>query len=734
MAENTSGNNGASNNLSNNSNKQNNASNGNVYRRRSGFSNNGYNPVNNYNQEGNNSSKIKNTLDNIKFKQKKRTAKKVISEAVSAMYTPVAGAAVERALETPQGDKLLDEYAKGETPQEGIKNVKREINKKKRRIQLIGGILAIFLPLFLFILLIAVIFKNADSQIFSNVNGGTYESEDYQYEDPYVNIFKNYPGLYENVVEKVRKVSDEYQMDVDKILIISTLVAPIENGLITPVQDGSCGEDDCYYFKEKSYTWTEFLKVWGEQSSLLAKMQMLTYVNYDSGVYECSGPETMEQYAQNDFEIRERGLFWWINPLNWFSTYRDAYDAELNAKCTEPKNGESRVPIVRVISKDQGDYYPVTAKDNETGFEKDENSGGVYYWNLVNKKGFIHEYLKDYLSDEYKDDIDKNYEINKRTIVDTANYIYSYYDSIRKDCNDFEVMHGELEKIDFQEDGSSPRYTLDFEDVFVGGSVLATYGGATGEVARAQAIITRSEAYNAIVVQHEDVIIGSAKMGCWWWKYNPTYNPSYENQADNPSYDPDYPKTHFPEIYNAVTETRGIVVTSYGDTTVLETQYDAFCPTTREPIGNFYYLPDGQRNLPIDLDHFNVPESRVECPCFQNKGVRPKVEFARTLGELTQRIIGVPPQDTKERCWNPTGETKLDDDGYTVLNGFEYETTGGHGEGVSQHGMAYFSQFGYDRFALIKLFLEREGYGISFKRLDNTIGDKECINHGYYMR
>ena len=722
----------SSNNLSNNSNGQNKASKGNFYRNRN-FSNNGYNPVNNYNQSDNNASKMKETLEKVKQKQKKRNAKKVISEAISSMYTPLAGAAAEKALETPQGDKLLDAYAKGETPIEGINNVKKEINKKKRRIQLIGGILAIFLPLLLFVLLVAVIFKNADSQIFSNENGGTYESEDYQYEDPYVNIFKNYPGLYENVVEKVRKVSDEYQMDVDRILIISTLVAPIENGLITPVQDGSCGELDCYYFKEKSYTWTEFLKVWGEQASLLAKMQMLTYLNYDSGIYDCSGPETMEQYAQNDFEIRERGLFWWINPLNWFSTYRDAYDAELNARCTEPRNGEWSVPVVRVISKEQADYYPVTAKDNPEGFEKDPNSGGVYYWNLVNKKGFIHEYLKDYLSDEYKDDIDKNYEINKKTIVETANYIYSYYESIRKDCNGFEVMQGELEKIDFQEDGSSPRYTLDFEDVFVGGSVLATYGGATGEVARAQAIITRSEAYNAIVVQHEDVIIGSAKMGCWWWKYNPTYDPSYENQEDNPNYDPDYPKVNFPEIYAAVQETRGLVVTSYGDTVVLETQYDAFCPTTREPIGNFYYLPDGQRNLPIDTSRFNVSKSRAECPCFQNKGVRPKVEFAKTLTELTQRIIGQPPQDTRERCWNPNGETKEDEDG-NILTGFEYETTGGHGEGVSQHGMAYFSQFGYDRYALIKLFLERDGYGISFKRLDNTIEERECINHGYYMK
>jgi hypothetical protein len=47
--------------------------------------------------------------------------------------------------------------------------------------------------------------------------------------------------------------------------------------------------------------------------------------------------------------------------------------------------------------------------------------------------------------------------------------------------------------------------------------------------------------------------------------------------------------------------------------------------------------------------------------------------------------------------------------------------------------MAYFAQFGYDHEALIKLFLERDYYGVSLKRLDNTIEEGECINHGYFI-
>mgnify|MGYP003304180439 CR=1 FL=1 len=315
------------------------------------------------------------------------------------------------------------------------------------------------------------------------------------------------------------------------------------------------------------------------------------------------------------------------------------------------------------------------------------------------------------------------------------------YDSIKKDCNGRQVIQGGLDKIDFREDGSSPIYTLDFEDIFVGGSVLATYGGARGEVAYAQAIITRSEAYNYIVEGGGKVITGSAKMGCWWWKWNPTYDPSYENQEDNPNYDPDYPKVHFPEIYEAVTKTRGIVVTKYGATKVEETEYDAFCPTTRDPIGNFYYLPDGQRYLPIELSRFSVPSGRTDCPCFQNESSRPKVEYEQTLNILTKKQIGTPAQDTLEKCWTPTGDTKVvkeeDDNGFEttkVLNGYKYDTTGGHGRGVSQHGMAYFSQFGYDYEALLKLFLERDSYGISLKKLEDTIEDGECPNYELYQK
>ena len=740
------GNNNSNNYL--NRNRRNNSINNQTNGNKSSLNQNGYQAFNhnsNKNQE-NVQNNLGNRIKRIKENQKKAKAKKAIKAAATSVAGPMGGVAAEAATNTSKGQKYLDAYAKADNEIEGMNNVKKEFKKDRTKLKIIGLALLHVLPLLFLVILVVTVFKNADSQIYSNENGGTVLSENYIKDDKIVNIFANYPDLYENIMTKVNNISNKYKVEIDKYLIIATLVAPISNELISPVEDASCGEDKCYYFNGELKTWSEFLKTWSDQAELLAKMQLLTYINNENEIVVNCGPEeTMEQYAQNDLEIREKYAFWWINPLNWFTNFRSSADAEVNAKCVDAKNGESKVPTVRVVSIDKGKYYLSVNAQGEYFYEKDPNSGGVYFWNLVNKNGFIHKYLRDYLSDAYKDDNDKNYEVNLDTIVDTVNYIYDYYESIRKDCNGYQVMKGGLDKINFKEDGDSPMYTLDFEDVFVGGSVLATYGGATGEIAKAQAILTRSEAYNYIVEQGKDVIIGSAKMGCWWWKYNPTYDPSYENQEDNPNYDPDYPKNNFPEIYKAVQETRGLVVTKYGESKVEETEYDAFCPTTAWPMDGFYYLPDGQRNLPIEFAHF-WSTSWADCPCFQNEDARPKTVFEKSLSILTKKEIGNPAQTTLPKCWTDTGETKViqkDAAGNVVSDprkavtqeiqyGYHYEPTGGHGRGVSQHGMAYFVLAGFDHEAVIKLFLERSFYGISLKRLEDTIEDGECKNYGAF--
>ena len=668
---------------------------------------------------------------NMKEQIKKQTAKKTLTSAAKA-YNPVVGKAVEKALETKKGDEYLDEFAKAETTNEGVKRVVKKAKKETKQKTILLSVAAFLGPIlivgFIFIILFA---KNADSQVYSNENDGQVIVSDN--DDETSNVFKKYPKLYEKVETEYKKVADEFKVDIDRFLLIAALVAPLENDYITPVK-ANCGSSDglCYMFKGKPYKWEDFLEVWAEQSGLLAKMQILSYIDTASSSIQvsCGSDKTMEQYAKNDLEVGSAKSFWSIFDIfNWFGGYRNEKEAELNASCIEARPGTSKVPDTYTISKSQGIYYTSVTGTDTFEYVKDPNTGGVFFWNLINQDGFIHEYFSDYLAHNDSLSEEENYKLNLPRITEIANYIYAYYNSIRRDCLGFPVMKGQLDKIKFREDGSSPIYTLDFEDVFVGGSVLATYGGARKEVALAQAVITRSEAYYNIVEAGADHITGSAIMGCWWWKYNPTYNPSYENQEDNPNYDPDYPKTHYPEIYEAVTNTRGIVVTEYGKYKVLDTEYDAFCPVTRDPVGDFYYLPDGQRNLPIDITRFSVPKSRTECPCFQNNSSQPGTQYAEKQSDLYPKYLGNPPQTTTEKCWTPTGTTKYDKETEKTLNGYKYHATGGHGRGVSQHGMAYFSQFGYNWQGLLKLFLERDNYGISFKRYEGSIKDGECVNY-----
>ena len=668
---------------------------------------------------------------NLQQQIKKQAAKKTLTEAAKA-YNPALGVAVEKVLDTKKGDEYLNEFAKADSTTEGIKKVAKKFDKEQKRNTMILTLAGIFLPFLLVVLLFILLFaKNADSQVYSNENDGQVIMSDL--DDETSNVFKKYPKLYEKVEAEYKKVADEYYVDVDRYLIIATLVAPLENDYITPVK-GSCGSEtnECYWFKGKLYNWDDFIDVWAEQTGLLAKMQILSFIDTASSSIKvsCGSEKTMEQYAKNDLEVGSPKSFWSIFDIfNIFGGYRNEKEAELNAHCIDARPGSSTVPDVYTESKDQARYYTSVTGSDSFEYVKDANTGGVYFWNLVNQDGFIHTYFADYLSHAENKSEEENYEANLPKILDIANYIYAYYNSIRRDCNGYPVMKGELKKINFREDGSSPIYSLDFEDVFVGGSVLATFGGARGEVLLAQTVITRSEAYYNIVEAGSDHITGSAIMGCWWWKYNPTYDPNYEDQKDNPNYDPDYPKVHYPEIYEAVQKTRGIVVTEYGKYKVLDTEYDAFCPTTRDPIGDFYYLPDGQRNLPIDMTKFSVSSHWTECPCFQNNSSQPGTKYAEKESDLWSQHLGTPPQTTTDTCWEPTGGTKFDQETGKTLNGYKYGATGGHGRGVSQHGMAYFSQFGYTWQGLLKLFLERDNFGISFRRYEGSIQELECVNH-----
>ena len=679
---------------------------------------------NSYNAQGtkDGSDQLKQTLERTRAKARNEAARRAIRKGLNSV-APGTGEIANRMLKTEKGEELVDAYNRGSNTTEGLQNVARKIKndivKKKLMFFIFPFVGFILFLMFLFLLL----FKNADTQIYSNENDGQVDEEVYppnEFIDP--SVFTRYPGIYEKVEAAVESVSNRYKVDIDKYLILATLIAPIENDYIIPVSDNSCGENECYYLEGKSYTWEEFLDLWGDQAEYLAKSQILTYVNPSSSVsVSCGKEDTMEQYAQNDLEVNEFSFWAIFNPVNWFKGFRSVSDAELNAKCImDVPVGESSIPTVYVLSTEQGIYYNSVDSNHEPTYVKDPNSGGVYFWNLVNNGGFIHVYMKDYLSINPNISDDQNYELNLPTILDTANYIYSYYESIRKDCNGFGVIESSIETIKVaNEDGSVQE--IDFEDQYIGGVLLAEFSSGNHETLKAFAILARSYAVSIVGLDGSGVI---------------------ENSSNNQNYNSGYSPLKYPEIAKAVEETRGLVVTKYGLTSVMMTEYDAFCPTESSLKNGFYYLPDGQNNLPISPDAyqektgqgFSISSRYLECPCFQNENSRPndtlfngkRVRFATSPSVAPTSLAGSPSQETLASCWTYTGNTRSNLLGITEY-AWSYDPSGGHGRGASQYGLRYFGAFEYEWEALIKLFYD----DVVVRRLSSSLEDGECQNASF---
>ena len=672
---------------------------------------------------------IAQKLKQAQEKRENRNIKKTISSAAGAAGGPLAKIATKAMLNTSAGDRYIDAYKKGFTPADKMANVTREMKKDLNKIKIIAIVGSNLLVILGIILIVSFFFKTADSQIFSNQNGGTVLSENYIGDDKVVNVFANYPGLYEKIVDVANKVGDKYKIEIDKYLIIATLVEPISNQLIIPVEDNSCGEDKCYYFNGESKTWSEFITAWADQAELLSKMQIITYTNPESPEkVSCKTENTMEQIANNDMEARKKYAFWWLNPVEWFRGFKDATEAELNAVCTQTPSGKTKVPTVTTQSTLIGDYYLTNNKNHEYEFIKDEDSGGVYFWNLVNKNGFLYQYLKDYLSDEYKDDEDKNYEINKAKIIEIANGIYSYYDTIKKTCDGRRVISSDIKTIkvynppEKQSRYGVPEYEeVDFEEQYVGGVMLAEFHSGGIEGLKAFAILVRSEAIATVGLDGSGTI---------------------ENSSNVQNYDPTYSPEKYPKIAEAVEATRGMVLSKYKNPAVWHTEYDNFCPTKTTLDNGFYYLPKGQQSLPINPAKYKEitgsifmdPNSNVfDCPCFNSLDEMPmdvfdekRTKYSLSNTEPPTELAGNPPQVTKAACWNLNGKTHTVD-GQT-LYGWVYHATGGHGRGASQHGIKYFDAFGYSQDAILRLFFP----GAQVRILSSSLLNNKCATIDYY--
>lgn len=708
---------------------------------------NGYNSVNNYQKKKTDTDSIASRIESSRQKARRENASKAIRTSLNTV-APGTGEVANKMLKTEKGEELIDAYTSADSHTEGLANVAKKIKEESNKKKLIIFLLLFLGGILFLMLLVLLIFKNADTQIYSNQNGGKIDTEQFPDNDLInPNIFVKYPGIYEKVEAATQKVSKEYKVDIDRYLILATLIAPIENGNIIPVKDNSCGETECYYLNNKSYTWSEFLELWADQAEYLAKSQILTYVNQDSNInVSCGKDDTMEQYAKNDLEVNNFSIWGLFNPVNWFKGFRNVAEAELNAKCImDVPSGKSTIPTVYVLSKEQGIYYNSVNANHERTYVKDPNSGGVYFWNLVNNGGFIHVYMRDYLNinENYTDD--QNYDENLPTILDIANYIYSYYESIRKDCYGYGIIESTIEKIKVKHKNDDGYDLIDFEEQYIGGVIMAEFASGNLDAEKAMAILARTEAVAIVGLDGEKIIENSSNHQNYnGAAYNPTYDPSYENQEDNPNYDPDWPKVHLPKIYEAVQSTRGMVISNYGSDKVKHTEYDAFCPVTNKLDNGFYYLPDGQNNLPINpsaytqktSQGFNISEKYLECPCFQNNNSTPadtlydgqRVRFSTSPNVAPNYSGGTPSQETLASCWSrdkagKTGPTRTDIFGQTEY-GWYYKATGGHGRGASQYGLKYFAAFEYEWEALLKLFFG----DISIRKLSSSLNEGECQN------
>ena len=188
---------------------------------------NGYRDIKNFSAKKKQDDKvIKDVLEKSKQKIKKETAKRVIRTGLNSV-APGTGEVADRVLKTEKGEELLDEYLKADSPTKGLMNVAKKINNEQKKKLFISFFIGIGIFFFFLLIVVSVFLKNADSQIYSNENNGKIDTEQYPDNDLInPNVFVKYPGIYQKIETAATKVGNKYKVDIDKYLILATLIAP----------------------------------------------------------------------------------------------------------------------------------------------------------------------------------------------------------------------------------------------------------------------------------------------------------------------------------------------------------------------------------------------------------------------------------------------------------------------------------------------------------------------------
>ena len=845
--------------------------------------NNGYGSMNDYKRnngmgannigKNNKDGGVSGSLKEAKHKQKKETIRKAI---IGMAPTFLTKGAVRVASKTDKGEQLLDKAAEAKTPAEGVARVAKEVKKDLVKMKMIFTFAPIILVLLILMIIIPVIFSNADSQIFGNENGGDVISEENNDDKEITDIFTEYPLLYERINNATYEYSNDYGVDIDRLLVIATLVAPLENGFFTPFpcdekdsisssdkalnnqsfernNEADSQENDeqpndenlCVMYKGELLKWNDFLSSWGYNAYLLSAMQMMTYVDFDytngknkNNTEFCKpGPSTMQEIAKNDPKINEKcfgkSLFnkkktdisfleCLFNGKSYENEAKVGALAEQNIYCTKAtridiKDSDEKYPMVRVLSIDEGEYE-VIQKESNVGnsqfssesvdrssdssnntliVKENPNTGGVYFWNLVNEDGFIYNYLTKYQDTDTDDDNvnediayqdEKKYEDSKYEIYELARYIYDYYYSIRKDCRSIEIVPKPTEttssnveydkNVENQVFNSLLKY---YDSEYITNEETKTYAI---EYYKALSIIIRSNILNGEIVPDADKI-GKIDENTGLAKSN------IDESIDKSDME-------FKDIINLIQSsygTKGIIITEKDadkeERIIKKVEIDEFCPQTYAPVNSkiskssqkieehieietgSFYLDSSQRKLPIrtkDIKFYigNYSEEEgygkdgIDCPCFMEPKTRPipnalvnpnDPRVNLSCGELDRALetnnlfeingyLGIPEQKVRGKCLIIKSKRP---DTHGCIAGLkykpgrtDYDENSPKLRGISTVALRYFANQGYNWRGLLRLFLDRtsqydemDEYHITFKRIDESLQEGECQNHGY---
>lgn len=441
---------------------------------------------------------------------RKRAIKSSVPPIAQAAGVPAAVA--DTALETDSGEALLEEAASEPTVSSGTAVVVSHlVSKTWLWLTIIGT------SFFLFIFMIALVFlvKNSDNMNYAADN--FFENEDYE-------------KLYEEVENVVSEYRSKYGVTVDKYLIIAALTALQDNSYYedetesgaydyTTAEEDSGGEGGNYYKSLDEMT---------AKIEILAKYQIKTSKN-------CSrDSSSMRKIASND------------DNTNIFNFWMSAASREKNYDCSGGETSYS-------ISTDKGSY-------------DDENSGSVFYWNLIDEN-FMVEYYPEYFDEILDDDLYHSH------LADAIDYIYLYADSLREiDCDNSGTAAGNFPVIE----ASCPQVVVT-TCTSGNGRHCFPYGGTYDLESYVAGVVNRefSPSYMHTIAGSSADIKENVKafaIAIRTFTLSKTKNctGTIENSDANQVFQP----TDDPIIWEAVNETSGVVIT-YNDN-IISAMYDSF--------------------------------------------------------------------------------------------------------------------------------------------------------------